>query len=180
MPSSDHVHIESILGIGKVTAAALVATMGSIDRFDSADKLVGFYGVFPEEATSGVDKGGRPIPPGKMRMCRKGNDLVRGLLWNCAKSAIRSNPAVRALYKRLVARGVRGDVALGYCMRKLLHLVFAVWRTGKPFDPNHYPWEQDETKIDPRVRQPNNRKKIPRVAKSKAPKVRRSLRRVSA
>jgi hypothetical protein len=26
-------------------------------------------------------------------------------------------------------------------MRKLLHLVFAVWKTGKPFDPNHYPWE---------------------------------------
>src|SRR5207302_7367219 len=23
----------------------------------------------------------------------------------------------------------------------LLHLVFAVWKTGKPFDPGHYPWE---------------------------------------
>lgn len=26
-------------------------------------------------------------------------------------------------------------------MRKLLHLAFAVWKTGKPFDPKHYPWE---------------------------------------
>jgi len=26
-------------------------------------------------------------------------------------------------------------------MRKLLHLVFAVWKTGKPFDRDHYPWE---------------------------------------
>jgi hypothetical protein len=25
-------------------------------------------------------------------------------------------------------------------MRKLLHLVFAIWKTNKPFDPAHYPW----------------------------------------
>jgi hypothetical protein len=31
-------------------------------------------------------------------------------------------------------------------MRKLLHLVFAVWKTGKPFDPTHYPWEQAQQK----------------------------------
>jgi hypothetical protein len=27
-------------------------------------------------------------------------------------------------------------------MRKLLHLAFAVWQTGKPFDPEHYPWDR--------------------------------------
>ena len=27
-------------------------------------------------------------------------------------------------------------------MRKLLHLAFAVWKTGKPFDPQHYRWDQ--------------------------------------
>ncbi len=26
-------------------------------------------------------------------------------------------------------------------MRKLLHLAFAVWKSGRPFDPNHYPWQ---------------------------------------
>src|SRR5262245_306341 len=25
-------------------------------------------------------------------------------------------------------------------MRKLLHLVYAIWKTGKPFDAKHYPW----------------------------------------
>jgi hypothetical protein len=59
-----------------------------------------------------------------------------------AMSAVRCNPAVKALYARLRARGKRGDVALGHCMRKLLHLVYAVWKTDKPFDPNHYPWEK--------------------------------------
>jgi hypothetical protein len=26
-------------------------------------------------------------------------------------------------------------------MRKLVHLVFAIWKTGRPFDPHHYPWQ---------------------------------------
>ena len=27
-------------------------------------------------------------------------------------------------------------------MRKLLHLVFAIWKSGKLFDPQHYPWDR--------------------------------------
>ena len=75
-------------------------------------------------------------------MSRKGNDLVRAYLWNAARVAIRHNPAIRALYRRLRAKGKRGDVAMGHCMRKLLHLVFAVWKTDRPFDENHFPWEE--------------------------------------
>ena len=33
-------------------------------------------------------------------------------------------------------------------MRKLLHLVFAVWTTGRPFDPQHYPWQDATTAAD--------------------------------
>jgi len=88
-----------------------------------------------------VDQHGHPLPPGTLHMSRKGNDLVRGYLWNAARSAIRHNPAVRALYRRLRAKGTRGDVAMGHCMRKLLHLVFGVWKTDRPFDEKHFAWE---------------------------------------
>jgi hypothetical protein len=91
--------------------------------------------IFPEEYTSGVDKRGRPVPPGTMHLSPKGNDLVRRCLWNAAKTAIVHNPVIRALYARQRARGKRGDVALGHCMGKLLHLVFAVWKTDRPFTP---------------------------------------------
>ncbi|MGH7224905.1 MAG: CHC2 zinc finger domain-containing protein [Gemmataceae bacterium] len=75
-------------------------------------------------------------------MSRQGSDLVRRYLWMAAKSAAMHNPAVKSLYDRLRARGKRGDVAYGHCMRKLLHLVFAVWKTNRPFDRNHYPWDK--------------------------------------
>ena len=142
LPEGNHVYVESISGIGKLTAAALVAGIVSIDRFQTPDALVNFYGVFPEENTSGFDKRGKPVPAGSMQMCKKGNDLVRKLLYMACVAGIQSNPALRALYARKKADKKRGDVALGHCMRKMLHLVFAVWKTGKPFDPHHYPWEQ--------------------------------------
>jgi transposase len=142
LPASPHVQVVTIPGIGTATAAILIAKIVAIERFVTPEKLVNYFGVFPEENSSGVDKHGNPLPLGTLRMSRKGNDLVRHYLWNAARSAIRHNPAIRALYHRLKAKGKRGDVALGHCMRKLLHLVFAVWKTNRPFDDKHFPWEQ--------------------------------------
>lgn len=134
-------HLESIPGIGTATAAVLTAKIVAIDRFAEAAQLVGYFGVFPQEDRSGLGKDGLAKPGRNTRMSRKGNDLVRKYLWNAARAGVVHNPALRALFRRLRGRGMRGDIALGHCMRKLLHLVFAVWKTGKPFDPAHYPWE---------------------------------------
>jgi transposase len=140
LPAGAHRHIVTIPGIGRTTAAILAAKIVDINRFETPNKLVSYFGVFPEEHNSGVDKNGNPLPPGTMHISPKGNDLVRGHLWNAALTAVRCNPAVGPLYRRLKAKGKRGDVALGHCMRKLVHLVFAVWKTDRPFDPNHFPW----------------------------------------
>jgi hypothetical protein len=140
LPASGHLQVVTIPGIGAATAAVLTATIVDIDRFETPARLVGYLGVFATENTSGVDKQGRPLPAGTLRMSQKGNDLARAYLWNAARAAITFNPAIRALYHRLRAKGKRGDVAMGHCMRKLLHLVFAVWKTNRPFDEHHYPW----------------------------------------
>jgi len=134
LPSSPHRQVQTIPGIGVATAAVLIAQALDINRFATPERFVGYFGVFAEENSSGVDKFGNPLPPGTMHMSRKGNDLVRHYLGNAARSAILHNPPIRTLYCRLKAKGKRGDVALGHCMRKLLHLVYAVWKTDRPFD----------------------------------------------
>jgi transposase len=139
LPAGPHRHVESIPGIGKLTAAVFTAKVINLDRFKTPESLVNYFGVFPEENTSGVDKYGRPVPPGTMRMCRKGNDLVRRYLWNAAKSAVVHNPVVRTFFVRKRSAGKRGDVALGHCMQKLLHLIFAVWKKDQPFAPPQTP-----------------------------------------
>src|SRR5207244_1996659 len=130
-----------IPGIGAVTAAVLTAFILDIDRFATPGKLVAYFGVLPIEVASGVERDGQARGPRRYVLSRRGNDLVRRYLWMAALSAVRCNPAVRALYLRVVAKhpGQRA-IAIGHAMRKLLHLVFALWKSGRPFDPNHYPW----------------------------------------
>jgi len=143
-------HLATIPGMGDVTAAVLTAFILDIDRFDTAGKLVHYFGVLPVEASSGVDREGHPRGPKRYTMSPRGNDLVRRYLWMAALSAARFNPACRPLYSRVRAKHPdRPSVAIGHVMRKLLHLTFAIWKTGKPFDPQHYPWETSDE--SPRV-----------------------------
>ncbi len=141
LPASGHLRLVTIPGIGETTAAILVAKIIDIKRFATADQLVNYFGLFPEENSSGVDKQGQPLPSGAMHMSQKGNDLVRGYLWNAARVAILHNPAIKPLYYRLKSRGKRGDVAPGPpsaqaapCgLRRLEELISS-------FEGDHFPW----------------------------------------
>jgi transposase len=135
-------HLDTIPGIGAVTAAVLTAFILTIDRFTTPGKLVAYFGVLPSEVASGVDRDGQARAPRRYVMSRRGNDLVRRYLWMAALAAVRCNPAVRALYARVVAKHPqRKAVAVGHALRKLLHLAFAVGKTGRPFDATHCNWE---------------------------------------
>jgi transposase len=153
LPRTGHVQVESIPGIGTTTAAVLVAKIIDIGRFETPENLVGYFGVFPQEDSSGVTRDGTPLPTGTQHMSTKGSDIVRSYLWNAAKSAIEHNPAVRDLYARLRATGKRGDVALGHCMRKLLHQVFGVWASDKPFDEKLAQPRHNSPQIEPAEQQ---------------------------
>jgi len=103
-------------------------------------------------------------------MCRKGNDLVRGLLWQCAKCASATNggnPAVRALYLRRLAKGNSPQVAWGYCMTKLLHQVFGVWTTGTDFDPKYEIQSSEPTPEKPEASGPTDESETPKEPTSK-------------
>jgi transposase len=136
-------HLDTIPGFGAVTAAILTAFILDFDRFDTPAQLVAYFGVLPVEVASGVDRDGHARAPRRSVMSSRGNDLVRRYLWMAALSAIRCNPAVRALYARVVARHPQHKaVAVGHAMRKLLHLAFAIGTTRRPFDPTRYGRDQ--------------------------------------
>jgi transposase len=139
LPEPNRLH--TITGFGEVTAGILTAFIAEIDQVHTPGQLVNYFGVLPIETSSGVDRDGKPRGPKRYVMSRRGNDLVRRYLWMAALSAARFNPACRALYARVRAKHPdKPAIAIGHVMRKLLHLTFAIWKTGQPFDPNHYPW----------------------------------------
>jgi transposase len=149
-------HLDSIDGIGAITAAILTAFIRDIDRFQTPNQLVAYFGVMPIEVGSGVDRNGKPRVAKRYVMSRRGNDLVRRYLWMAALGAVRYNPAVRALYARVVAKHPdQKAIAIGHAMRKLLHLTFAIWKTKKPFDRSFYPWDAPAHVAEKMKREPS-------------------------
>jgi hypothetical protein len=144
--------IDTIPSIGDVTAAVLTAFILDIERFDTPGQLVSYFGAHPIEASSGIDRDGRLRSSKRYVMAKRGNDLVRRYLWMAALSAVRFNPAVRPLYLRVIAKHPEHKaIAIGHAMRKLLHLVFAIWKSGKDFDPQHYPWDGPDTSTNANI-----------------------------
>lgn len=135
-------HLDSIIGFGEVTAAVLTAKIVDPNRFVLPKNVVGYFGTYPVEAASGLDRDGQPRQPKRMIMCPRGNDLVRRYLYMASLSAIQHNPAVQPLYLRVLAKhNGQAGIALGHVMAKLLRIALAVWKSGQPFDPHHYDWQ---------------------------------------
>ncbi len=119
----------SIPGVGVWTAARVLAEIDEIRRAVTARQLAAYAGLTPRERTSGSSI---RHPP---RLAKTGNSRLRRALYFPAMVAMRHNPAVHALAERLRARGKRPMVIVGAAMHKLLHLIYGVLKSGKPFDP---------------------------------------------
>jgi transposase len=59
---------------------------------------------------------------------------VRKVLYMAALTASRYNPVIKDFYQRLVTAGKPKKLALTACARKLLVILNAIARAGKPFD----------------------------------------------
>ena len=118
--------VESIPGFGPVNAACLCADMpelGSLDRRQAAS----LFGIAPFDADSGSHRGARHV--------RGGPAAPRTLLFMAATTAIRCDPACKAYYVRLVARGKSHKVAVVAVMRRLVTLLTALLRQDRLWQP---------------------------------------------
>lgn len=123
--------IVTIPGIGKLTAAKLLGEIRNILDFQSARQLAAYAGLTPRNFLSGtsVHK--------KSRLSKTGNANLRKALYMPAVVAIKRNPIIHSFCERLSQSGLRPMEVIGAAMRKLLHLVFGVLKSGRPFDPNY-------------------------------------------
>lgn len=122
--------LRTIPGVGAATAAALVAEIGDIFRFDDFDQLVAFAGVHAAERSSGK-KGADPET--SWHMAKTGDAYLRAALYRMALVGTVHNPVIRAHYLRKRAAGKSKMNALGHCMKKALAIVWGVWRSGHDF-----------------------------------------------
>jgi transposase len=122
--------LRTIPGVGAAIAAALVAEIGDIFRFDDFDQLVAFAGVHAAERSSGK-KGADPET--SWHMAKTGDAYLRAALYRLALVGVQHNPVIRHHYARKRAEGKSKMNALGHCMKKALAIVWGVWRSGRDF-----------------------------------------------
>jgi transposase len=122
--------LESIPGIGQLTAAKLLAEIEDVALYKSARQVAAYAGLTPRNNRSGTLRG-------KTRLSKTGNSRVRKALFFPAIVAKQHNPIVRNFCDRLARNRKNKMQIIGAAMRKLIHIAFGVLRSGKPFDPNH-------------------------------------------
>jgi transposase len=124
-----HELIESIKGIGALTAAFLVALQ--LERFDNARAATAFVGLNPRLGQSGKSIRRHST------LSKMGDPQFRAILYWPAITAWRFNPVIRTFCERLEANGKNKMQVIGAAMRKLLCLAYGVVKSGRPFDPNY-------------------------------------------
>ncbi len=123
--------IDSITGISRLTAAKLLGEIPQLGSYKRAAQVVAFAGLNPLERQSGTSIKGKP------RLSKAGNARVRKILYFPAITALIHNPLIKQLGERLRQRGLCEMALIGAAMRKLIHLIFGVVKTGKAFDAKH-------------------------------------------
>ncbi len=117
--------LDSVKGVGKVTTASLLGLLRELGTL-TRKQIAALVGVAPLARDSGKWRGHRMVWGGRAE--------VRSVLYMATLSAVRFNPVIKVFHERLIAAGKPPKVALVACMRKLLTILNAMMRDGKPFD----------------------------------------------
>jgi transposase len=121
--------LRSIRGVGRVVAATLIADVPELGRI-SGKQVAALVGLAPQTHESG--KRSRRAKTGH------GRPIVRSVLFNAARAAIRHPSPMRDFYDRLVNQNQRpGKVALTAVMRKIIVIANAVARDELASQTNH-------------------------------------------
>jgi len=125
--------LQSLTGVGFLTAVTLLAEIGDFSAFSKPGKLAAYFGIDPSVIQSGEFTGTRN------KMSKRGSRLLRRVLFTIALANIRTkrngeacNPVILDFYTKKCQSKPK-KVALGAVMRKIVNYIFAVLREKKPF-----------------------------------------------
>ena len=127
--------IQSLRGVGFLSAVVLIAEMGSFDLFSSPKKLYAYFGLDPAVKQSGKFNGD------KVHMSKRGSSLARRILHMVSLNNLKIdkgtkmpvNPVIHSYYTDK-CKSKKKNVAVGAVMHKICNIIFAMLRDNKPFE----------------------------------------------
>jgi len=117
---------QSIKGVGAVVSATVMAELPDLANFTSARQAVAFVGLAPRRRQSGSSMnryGG---------ITKRGNSRVREALFMSAMVGMKYDPVLQAFAQRLREANKRKKVIIVAVMRKIVHLLYGIAKSGQP------------------------------------------------
>jgi transposase len=124
-------YVCTIKGVALITAATVIAETNGFNLIRNKQQLVSYAGLDVKEHTSGtsVHK--------KARISHHGNKYLRKCLHFPALTAIRHSKNQKELFVRLVSKhGIKMKAAVAV-QRKILILIYTLWKNETIFDPEY-------------------------------------------
>jgi transposase len=119
----------TIPGVGFVTAEVVLAELADVQRFQSAKQITAYAGLAPGQRESA----GKSL---ELHIEKTGSRHLRWILVEAAWRLVRLSPRWQAIYQRL-KESVKAKKAIVAVARRLLGLMAAILRTGKPYSATH-------------------------------------------
>lgn len=128
---------DSISGVGLMTVVTIVSETNGFRLFTSQSQLTSYSGLDVVESQSGKRSG-------RTKISKKGNKHIRKALYFPSLNVVRLQTGTFSqFYNRVYERTaipMKGYVAV---QRKLLCLIFALWKKNQAFDPNFHKLGQE-------------------------------------
>lgn len=121
--------LESIAGIGNISAKIFVAELGNIDNFSSRKKLSAYIGIDP-----GIKQSGKSINVNG-RISKKGNKYLRKKIYLMAISVVKYNTVFKEYFLKKKSEGKKYKQAIIAVANKLIRLIFSILLHRRKFEP---------------------------------------------
>lgn len=122
----------SIPGVGTLTAVTVLAETNGFDLIRNKRQLASYAGLDVQEKQSGTSV------KGKARISKKGNRYLRKAMHLPALAAIRHDERFKAVFARLVAKHGIKMKAVVAVQRKLLEIIYTLYKSNTTFDTNYF------------------------------------------
>jgi len=141
-PVSESVKLtSSVTGVGLLTSAIVLAETNGFELIRNKKQLTSYAGLDVIEKESGTSVKGKP------KISKKGNKYLRKAMHLPALAAIRYDQRFKAIYARLVAKhGIKMKAAVAV-QRKILEMIYTIYKTGLQYDKDYLKKNGKETSI---------------------------------
>jgi transposase len=123
-------NIKTAKGLGDMTILTVLSETRCFELVSNQKQLTSYAGLDIVFNDSGLKKG-------RTSISKKGNTFIRKALFMPALSACRANPQMKQLYQRLVSKGKNKKLAIIAVARKLLLLIYTLWKSNSPYIPDY-------------------------------------------